>query len=77
LGAIAVFPGARTPQDDGSFLQDCFVFPGGSTAEEFAYFLHTDIGEGFLHAHDVRTERQIGADTELSHRDVVEITTTN
>jgi ribosome-binding ATPase YchF (GTP1/OBG family) len=77
LGAIAVFPGARTPQDDGSFLQDCFVFPGGSTAEEFAYFLHTDIGEGFLHAHDVRTERQIGADTELSHRDVIEITTTN
>ena len=77
LGAIAVFPGARKPQDDGSFLQDCFALPGGSTAEEFAYFLHTDIGEGFLHAHDVRTERQIAADTELSHRDVIEITTTN
>ncbi len=77
LGAIAVFPGARKPQDDGSFLQDCFVFPGGSTAEEFAYFLHTDIGEGFLHAHDVRSKRQVGADTELSHRDVIEITTTN
>ncbi|MFO7926065.1 MAG: redox-regulated ATPase YchF [Halobacteriota archaeon] len=77
LGAIAVFPGARKPQDDGTFLQDCFVFPGGSTAEEFAYYLHTDIGEGFLHAHDVRSGRQIGADTELSHRDVIEITTTN
>ncbi|EMA20504.1 redox-regulated ATPase YchF [Haloarcula marismortui] len=77
LGAIAVFPGARKPQEDGTFLQDCFVLPDGSTAEDFAYFLHTDIGEGFLHAHDVRTERQIGADTELDHRDVVEITTTN
>jgi len=77
LNAIAVFPGARTPQDDGTFLQDCFVLPDGSTAEEFAYFLHTDIGDGFLHAHDVRTERQIGADTELDHRDVIEITTTN
>ena len=77
LGAVAVFPGARKPQDDGTFLQDCFVFPGGSTAEEFAYFLHTDIGEGFLHAHDVRSGRQIGADTELDHRDVIEITTTN
>jgi hypothetical protein len=77
LGAVAVFPGARKPQDDGTFLQDCFVFPGGSTAEEFAYFLHTDIGEGFLHAHDVRSGRQIGADTELTHRDVIEITTTN
>jgi hypothetical protein len=77
LDAIAVFPGARTPQDDGSFLQDCFVLPDGSTAEDFAYFLHSDIGDGFLHAHDVRTERQIGADTKLDHRDVVEITTTN
>ncbi|KOX93742.1 redox-regulated ATPase YchF [Haloarcula rubripromontorii] len=77
LGAIAVFPGARKPQEDGTFLQDCFVLPDGSTAEDFAYFLHTDIGDGFLHAHDVRTERQIGADTELDHRDVVEITTTN
>lgn len=77
LGAVAVFPGAQKPQDDGTFLQDCFVFPGGSTTEEFAYFLHTDIGEGFLHAHDVRSGRQIGADTELEHRDVIEITTTN
>jgi len=77
LGAIAVFPGARKPQEDGTFLQDCFVLPDGSTAEDFAYFLHTDIGEGFLHAHDVRTERQVGADTQLDHRDVVEITTTN
>ncbi|WP_340099526.1 redox-regulated ATPase YchF [Salinibaculum salinum] len=77
LDAIAVFPGARKPQDDGSFLQDCFVLPDGSTAEDFAYFLHSDIGDGFLHAHNVRTERQIGADTQLDHRDVVEITTTN
>ncbi|MFC7134757.1 MULTISPECIES: redox-regulated ATPase YchF [Salinibaculum] len=77
LEAIAIFPGARKPQDDGTFLQDCFVLPDGATAEEFAYFLHTDIGEGFLHAHDVRSGRQIGADTELDHRDVVEITTTN
>jgi hypothetical protein len=77
LGAVAVFPGARKPQDDGTFLQDCFIFSGSSTAEEFAYFLHTDIGEGFLHAHDVRSGRQIGAQTELDHRDVIEITTTN
>jgi ribosome-binding ATPase YchF (GTP1/OBG family) len=77
LGAIAVFPGAEQPQDDGTFLQDCFVLEGGATAEEFAYFLHSDIGEGFLHAHDVRSGRQVGADRELDHRDVIEITTTN
>jgi len=77
FGAIAVFPGNGSPRDDGTFLQDCFVLPEGSTAEEFAYFLHSDIGEGFLHGHDARSGRQIGADHELAHRDVVEITTTN
>ena len=77
LDAIAVFPGAEQPQDDGTFLQDCFVLSNGSTAEDFAYFLHSDIGDGFLHATDVRSGRQVGADTELDHRDVVEITTTN
>ena len=77
LDAIAVFPGASSPQDDGTFLQDCFVLPDRSTAEDFAYFLHSDIGDGFLHAHDVRSGRQVGADTELDHRDVIEITTTN
>jgi ribosome-binding ATPase YchF (GTP1/OBG family) len=77
LDAIAVFPGAEQPQEDGTFLQDCFVLPDGSTAEDFAYFLHSDIGEGFLHAHDIRTGRQVGADRELDHRDVIEITTTN
>jgi ribosome-binding ATPase YchF (GTP1/OBG family) len=77
LDAIAVFPGARKPKDDGTFLQDCFVLESGATAEDFAYFLHTDIGDGFLHAHDVRTRRQVAADRTLEHRDVVEITTTN
>ena len=77
LDAIAVFPGAEQPQDDGTFLQDCFVLPDGSTAEDFAYFLHSDIGDGFLHAHDIRSGRQVGADRELDHRDVIEITTTN
>ncbi|MFB6180129.1 MAG: redox-regulated ATPase YchF [Halorientalis sp.] len=77
FGAIAVFPGAESPQDDGTFLQDCFVLPEGSTTEDFAYFLHTDIGDGFLHGKDIRSGRQIGSDHELAHRDVVEITTTN
>jgi ribosome-binding ATPase YchF (GTP1/OBG family) len=77
MGAIAVFPGADSPKDDGTFLQDCFILPDGSTAEDFAYYLHTDIGEGFLHATDARDGRQVGADRELAHRDVVEITTTN
>ncbi|WP_135821043.1 redox-regulated ATPase YchF [Halostella litorea] len=79
LGAVAVFPGSANGivTDDGKVLRDCFVLPAGATAEDFAYHLHSDIGDGFLHAVDCRTERQIAADATLSNRDVVEIVSTN
>lgn len=75
LGVMAVFPGGADGLGDkeGNILPDCFLLPAEATAEDFAYHIHTDIGEGFLHAYDVRTQRQIGADHELHHRDVVEI----
>ena len=76
LGAKAVFPGSASGQWSEGPFRDCFVLPGGATAEEFAYRLHSDIGDGFLHALDCRSGRQVGADTELAHRDVVEIVTT-
>ncbi|WP_424018059.1 redox-regulated ATPase YchF [Halorientalis pallida] len=77
FGAKAIFPGNGSPRDNGEFLQDCFVLPEDATAEEFAYFLHSDIGEGFLHGVDARSGRQVGADTTLDHRDVLEVVTTN
>jgi ribosome-binding ATPase YchF (GTP1/OBG family) len=77
FGAKAVFPGSGSPRDTGEFLQDCLVLPENATAEDFAYHLHSDIGEGFLHGIDARSGRQVGADTTLDHRDVVEIVTTN
>ena len=77
FGAKAVFPGNGSPRDNGEFLQDCFILPDHATAEDFAYFLHSDIGEGFLHGIDARSGRQVGADTTLDHRDVVEVVTTN
>lgn len=50
LGAIAVLPGAANGDpDDGKFMHDCFVLSDGSTTEEFAYFLHSDICEDLLH----------------------------
>lgn len=75
LGVIAVFPGGADGLGDehGNILPDCFLLEEGSTAEDFAYTIHSDLGEGFLHAIDVRENRQIGADHELSHRDVIEI----
>ncbi|MFB6147293.1 MAG: TGS domain-containing protein, partial [Candidatus Nanohaloarchaea archaeon] len=47
------------------------------TAEDFAYELHSDIGEGFLHAIDVREKRQLGADHVLEHRDVIKVESSN
>lgn len=75
LGLIAVFPGGveQLADEKGNVLPDCFLLPQDATAEDFAYKIHTDIGEGFLHAYDVRDERQVGADHELAHRDVVKI----
>ena len=79
LGVMAIFPGGADGLGDehGNILPDCFLIPPDSTAEDFAYELHTDLGDGFLHAIDVREKHQIGSDHKLSHLDVIEIISSN
>jgi ribosome-binding ATPase YchF (GTP1/OBG family) len=79
LGVKPVFPGSANGlgTTDGRVLPDVFLLPPHATAEDFAFAVHSDVGEGFLHATDCRDGRQIAADRELDPRDVVEITTTN
>ena len=77
LGCIAVFPGsANGSKDEKGVFRDCFLLPEGSTTEDFAYHIHSDIGEGLLHGTDCRSGRQIGTDHELAHRDVIELVST-
>ena len=76
LGVVPVFPGTANGDWQKGPFRDCFLLPPGSTAEDFAYHLHSDIGDGFLHALDCRSKRQIGASHELTTRDVVEIVST-
>ena len=77
LGCIAVFPGsANGSKDEKGVFRDCFILPEGSTTEDFAFHIHSDIGEGLLHGTDCRSGRQVGADNELSHRDVIELVST-
>jgi hypothetical protein len=78
LGVVPVFPGSAkgVVTDEGKVLRDCFLLPPDATVEDFAYFLHTDIGDGLLHGIDCRTKRQVGASHELEERDVVELITT-
>jgi ribosome-binding ATPase len=75
LDYIAVFPGGTKGLTDseGRVLPDCFLLPRGSTALDFAFKLHTDIGQGFIRAIDVKTKKMVGKEHELKHRDVVEI----
>ena len=77
LGLKAVFPGSASGTWSKGPFRDCFLLPADATAEDFAYHLHTDIGDGFLHGIDCREHRQVGAQTVLDHRDVVEVVSTN
>ena len=75
LGYIAIFPGGLNKLEDskGRILPDCFLMKKDSTALDFAFALHTDIGDNFIKAIDVKTKRVVGKDHKLKHRDVVEI----
>ena len=77
LKYIAIFPAGATKLKDskGHTLPDCFLLPPGSTALDFAFFLHTDFGKNFIKAIDARTKRALGKDYKLKHRDALEIVT--
>jgi hypothetical protein len=60
----------------GNVLPDAFLLPRGSTPTDLAYAVHSDIGEGYLHAVDARENRRVGEDHELSEGDVVKIVST-
>ncbi|MFB6221935.1 MAG: redox-regulated ATPase YchF [Halolamina sp.] len=77
LDCVAVFPGSANGADDEKgVFRDCFLLSEEATVEDFAYTLHSDIGDGLLHGIDCRSGRQVGTDHELGDRDVVEIVTT-
>jgi len=77
LKYIAIFPAGATKLMDskGRILPDCFLLPQGSTALDFAFFLHTDFGKNFVKAIDARTKRILSKNYELKNRDALEIVT--
>jgi len=77
LKYVAIFPAGATKLSDskGNVLPDCFLLPPGSTALDFAYFLHTDFGKNFIKAIDARTKKALGKAYVLKHRDALEIVT--
>jgi len=77
LKYIAVYPVANShlKDKDGNVLPDCFLVPDGITSLEFAYKVHTDIGNNFVKAVDLKTKQIIGKEHQLKNGDVVEIMT--
>lgn len=75
LKCIHVYPvpNSRLADKDGNILPDCFVVPSGITALDFAFRVHTDIGNSFIRAIDVKTKQTIGKEHKLKAGDVVEI----
>ncbi|WP_018258179.1 redox-regulated ATPase YchF [Halomicrobium katesii] len=77
LTAYPVQSESKWTDGQGNVLPDAFLLPDGSTPKDLAYAVHSDIGEGYLHAVDAREDRRISDDHELSEGDVVKIVSSN
>ncbi len=77
LKYIAIFPAGvnKLADSKGNILPDCYLLKEGSTALDFAYSLHTDIGKNFVKAIDARSGKAVGKDYKLKNRDALEIAT--
>lgn len=75
LGYIVIFPGGMKKLADkkGNVLPDAFLMPPNSTALDFAYKLHSDFGDKFICAYDVKTRQKVGKEHKLKNGDVIEI----
>ncbi len=77
LDYVHLYPGGMNnlADKDGNVLPDCFLMKKGSTALDFAFRIHSDIGNGFIKAMDVKKKLPIGKDHVLEDGDVLEIMT--
>jgi ribosome-binding ATPase YchF (GTP1/OBG family) len=60
----------------GRVLPDAFLMKKGSTPRDLAFRVHTEIGEGFLHAVDARTKMRVKDTHPLRDRDIIKIIST-
>lgn len=76
LEMIVVYPvdnENKLTDKKGNVLPDAFLVPDGTTAKEFAYEIHSDLGDSFIHAVDARSNRRIGEDYKLKSGDIIRI----
>lgn len=77
LRYVAAYPVATNKliDKDGRILPDCFLVPNDITALEFAFKVHTDIGNHFIKAINQKTKLVVGKEHKIKNRDVIEIVT--
>jgi hypothetical protein len=76
LNMITVYPVEdleHLSDHNGRVLPDVYLVPYGTTAKQFAYLIHTELGENFIYAIDAREKRRIGEDAILKDQDVISI----
>ena len=79
LNMITVYPVEdveHLSNHNGKVLPDAYLIPQGTTAHQFAYIIHTELGESFLYAVDARNKTRIGEDAVLKDKDVISIVST-
>lgn len=78
LDMIVVYPVEdehKLSDQNGNVLPDALLIPRGSKPRDMAFLIHTDIGEGFMHAIDARSCRRVSSDHELQDGDIISIIT--
>ena len=76
LQMVTVYPvedSEHLSDHKGRVLPDVYLVPYGTTVRQLAYIIHTELGESFIHAIDIRGKNRIGEDYVLKNRDVVSI----
>ena len=76
LNMITVYPVEdveHLANHNGKVLPDAYLIPYGTTARQFAYIIHSELGDSFIYAVDARDHRRIGEDAVLKDRDVISI----
>ncbi len=74
LNMITVYPVEdleHLSDHNGRVLPDAYLVPKGTTARQFAYIIHTELGESFIYAVNARDKRRIGEDAILEDREVI------
>jgi len=72
-----VYDPEKLSDKSGNVLPDVYLMPAGSTMEDLAKIVHSDLDKGLLYAIDIRTGLHLPANYVLRDRDVLSIVSTS